>query len=110
MQRTDRFSLVVEQSYDDLNHNAVLRTADLFGVQKVCRSTSSVDIAFECNVLQVYLVVPTEEDRKNMDWQAARGITTGRTYRYVTITRFKRIVDCIEHLQKEGREIWVTGL
>lgn len=33
--RTNRFAVVLERPYDDFNQQAVIRTADCFGIQNV---------------------------------------------------------------------------
>ena len=89
LSRTSRIAIVLEKCYDSLNHQAVLRTAECFGVQ------------------HVYIVMPPNWKRNT--FAVCRRLTRGSD-RYLTIHRFSTTQECINQLRLDGREIWATDL
>ena len=91
--RTSRILLVIEHMVDSLNHQAVLRTAESFGVQNVWLVDSGMRKSY--TLPGGVKVVPT--------------VTTGSS-KWLTLRSFERTEECIEALRQDGREIWSTYL
>ena len=87
--RTNRFSIVLENLYDDFNQQAVLRTADCFGIQNVH--------------------VVSSEAMKSSKNVVSRSITK-KVLPYLTVHQHDTTVQCIESLRASGHEIWATDL
>eukprot|EP00051_Salpingoeca_urceolata_P023935 m.412765 g.412765 ORF g.412765 m.412765 type:complete len:284 (-) comp20171_c0_seq6:9411-10262(-) len=90
--RTGQFLLVLERCVDSFNHQAVLRTAEAFGVQ------------------HVWTVMPICERRHpTIDHKLARTITQG-SYKWLSIRDFETTAECIEALKLGGWQIWASEL
>lgn len=87
--RTSRFSIVLENLYDDFNQQAVLRTADCFGIQNVHSVASDA-----------------MKQTKNM---VSRSITK-KVLPYMTMHQHESTAACIAALRASGHEIWATDL
>ena len=87
--RTSRFALVLENLYDDFNQQAVVRTADCFGIQNL-HVVSSPDLAIGKNTV-------------------SRGITK-QVLPFMTIHNHSTTSACIQSLRDSGHEIWATDL
>ena len=85
--RTSRILLVLERCYDDLNQQAVLRTAECLGIQHVWTVRSF-----------------TTKCRK-----PARKITRGN-HQWLSLRSFESTADCITALHEAHYEIWATDL
>jgi len=80
--------LVLEKSYDEHNHYAVVRTAECLGIQ------------------YLWIIEPVEMKKKK---KFNRAITKGKED-WLSIREFTSTKSCIEALQADGREIWATDL
>ncbi len=89
LSRTSRIAIVLEKCYDSLNHQAVLRTAECFGVQ------------------HVYIVM--SPNWKPLKLDLSHRLTRG-CEKFLTIHRFSTTQECINQLRLDGREIWATDL
>lgn len=87
-QRTNRFSLVLESLFDDYNQQAVLRTADCFGIQNV------------------HVVASTKTKQRTH----VSGSITKNVMPYLTVHKHDTTTQCIEALRSSGHEIWATDL
>lgn len=87
--RTKRFSLVLESLFDDFNQQAVIRTADCFGVQNVHVVSSPV--------------------MKQSHNRVSKSITKN-VLPFMSIHEHKTTRDCIEALRSSGHQIWATDL
>jgi tRNA(Leu) C34 or U34 (ribose-2'-O)-methylase TrmL len=87
--RTSRFSLVLENLYDDYNQQAVIRTADCFGIQNI------------------HVVAP--KDVKVSKNFVSRTITK-KVLPYMSLHPHESTQSCIEALRASGHEIWATDL
>ncbi len=85
--RTGSLLLVVERCEDDYNYQAVLRTADCFGVQKVW-------------------IVATEPGRPH---PRSNPVTKG-AWRWLSLRHFPDPRSAIEALREEGWTVWATDL
>jgi tRNA(Leu) C34 or U34 (ribose-2'-O)-methylase TrmL len=85
--RTSRLILVLERPTDNHNVQAVLRTAEAFGIQHIWYVETEGDLAV----------------------QISRSITKGSNL-WLSLRSFKNPKDCIEALKKEKFEIWATAL
>lgn len=86
-QRTGRLLVVLERCSDEHNRQAVLRTAEAFGVQKVA------------------LVEGAGRASEGM----SRGVTRGAA-QWLDLRRFSGPAACVAALQEEGWTIWATDL
>lgn len=84
--RTARLVLVVERAWDDHNVQAVLRTAESFGVQHVW-------------------VVKHPEGRRRV----SKSVTKG-SHHWLTQHLFETVEECLEALRAGGYAIWATDL
>eukprot|EP00754_Rhynchopus_humris_P051386 Rhum_TRINITY_DN9515_c0_g1::Rhum_TRINITY_DN9515_c0_g1_i1::g.33873::m.33873 len=103
--RVRNVTLVLEKFSNELNMQAVLRTAEAMGVQNV------------------FLVKPTllkrpaskQKERKkggkdtDFAWGPGIGITSG-CERWLTCSYFDTTAACVEQLRSEGHAIWATDL
>jgi len=85
--RTNQVALVLERCFNNLNHQAVLRTAECLGIQ------------------YIYAVNPVESKRQKISKKLTKGNDS-----WLTIKRYDTTTECITDLQAEGREIWATDL
>jgi tRNA(Leu) C34 or U34 (ribose-2'-O)-methylase TrmL len=85
-QRTARLVLVLERPWNDDNVQAVLRTAESFGIQ------------------HVWTVRPLEARKKN-----TRSVTKG-SHLWLTQRHFTTAEECLVSLREEGLPIWATAL
>ncbi len=88
--RSDRILLVVEACASDHNFQAVLRTAEGFGVQKVWLVDDPLD--------------PRTQRRG-----ISNSVTKG-THRWLSIRRFEDAGRCLEALRQDGRTLWASQL
>ena len=84
--RTSRLALVLERPWDDHNVQAVLRTAESFGVQ------------------HIWMVKHPDGTRR-----VSKSVTKG-SHHWLSQHKFETISDCIESLQQSGYAIWATDL
>ena len=84
--RTSRLVLVLERPWDDHNVQAVLRTAESFGVQHIW-------------------VVKHPDGRRRV----SKSVTKG-SHHWLSQHRFDTIEECIAALQEGGYAIWATDL
>ncbi|KAA3607169.1 MAG: TrmH family RNA methyltransferase [Planctomycetota bacterium] len=84
--RSERILLVLERCVDSLNHVAVLRTAELFGIQ------------------DVWTVAPEP------GWRAPNRKITRGSWLWLSNRHFFTPEACIDALRDEGRTIWATDL
>ncbi|MEM8711542.1 MAG: RNA methyltransferase, partial [Planctomycetota bacterium] len=84
--RTSRLVLVMERPWNDENVQAVVRTAEAFGLQHVWTIRH-----------------PTKKAK------SAKSVTKG-SHRWLTKRFFDTIEDCIAAMREEGLEIWATDL
>lgn len=87
--RTSRFSLVLENLYDDFNQQAVVRTADCFGIQNL-HVVSSPELTVGKN-------------------KVSRAITK-KVLPFMSVYKHTTTTDCIAALKETGHEIWATDL
>lgn len=85
--RTGRLLLVLERCVDEHNRQAVLRTAEAFGVQKVA------------------LVEAAGAGSESL----SKGVTRGAA-QWLDLRRFPDPAACVAALQREGWTIWATDL
>ncbi len=85
-QRTNRLLLVLERPADNFNVQAVLRTAEAFGIQNV------------------WIV-----DHVRTPVKLSKSVTKG-SFLWLTMRHFVSAEDCIEALQQDDWEIWSTDL
>ena len=83
--RTGRLCLVVEDCYDPHNATAIVRSADAFGVQRVCVIT-----------------------RRN-SFKVNRAISQG-SHHYIDLDLFASVADCYARLRADGFSIHATDL
>ncbi|MEM9799685.1 MAG: RNA methyltransferase [Planctomycetota bacterium] len=84
--RTSRLVLILERPWNDDNVQAVVRTAESFGVQ------------------HVWTIKHPHQRRR-----AHRSVTRG-SHLWITRRFFREIGDCIDAAREEGLELWVTDL
>lgn len=84
--RTSRLVLVLERPWDDHNVQAVLRTAESFGVQ------------------HIWMVKHPDGRRR-----VSKSVTKG-SHHWLSQHKFETIPDCIAALQEGGYAIWATDL
>ena len=84
--RTSRLVLVLERPWDDHNVQAVLRTAESFGVQ------------------HIWMVKHPDGRRR-----VSKSVTKG-SHHWLSQHKFETIPDCIAALQQGGYAIWATDL
>lgn len=87
--RTNRFSLVLESLFDDFNQQAVIRTADCFGVQNIHVVSSPV--------------------MKQSHNRVSKSITKN-VLPFMSIHEHKTTKECVEALRASGHQIWATDL
>lgn len=83
--RTARLILVLERPWDDHNVQAVLRTAEAFGIQ------------------HIWTVRHPDGGRMS------KSVTKG-SHRWLTLRRYDAIGDCVDALRREGCALWATDL
>lgn len=83
--------MVLESLYDDFNQQAVLRTADCFGIQNVH-------------------VVASDRIKTKRNGTSVSGAITKNVMPYLTVHRHGTTSQCIEALRSTGHEIWATDL
>jgi tRNA(Leu) C34 or U34 (ribose-2'-O)-methylase TrmL len=126
--RTARLLLVVETVQDESNHQAVLRTADAFGVQHVWIIRSGIEMKKRFIPKRRQLKAgaqlvrdtqaqhaaeqglnPDEEvlDQQRLDATSNVSMAAGR---WLTLRYFDTTAACIQALREDGREIWVSSL
>jgi tRNA(Leu) C34 or U34 (ribose-2'-O)-methylase TrmL len=88
--RTERISLVVEACALDHNFQAVLRTAEGFGVQHVWLVDDPLDVRTRRRAI-------------------SNAVTKG-THRWLSIRRFDDTPQCLAALAADGRELWASHL
>jgi len=93
--RTTRFLLVIERSYDLHNQYAVLRTAECLGIQNVWMVESPAQKVKKLPT-QSHLEVNHKIARQSANW--------------LSIRTFNTTTECIKALREDNREIWVTDL
>jgi len=86
LRRTSRIVLVLEQTWNDENAAALLRTADAFGVQHVWSVSH-----------------PHGRQRRS------RSVTRG-SEQWLSLRSFASSEECVEELVREGCELWVSDL
>lgn len=84
--RTSRLALVLERPWDDHNVQAVLRTAESFGVQ------------------HIWMVKHPDGTRR-----VSKSVTKG-SHHWLSQHMFETIPECIDALRAEGYSIWATDL
>lgn len=84
--RTSRVVLVIERAWNHENVQAVLRTAESFGVQ------------------HVWAIRHPHERRR-----ATKSVTRG-SHQWLTVRFFEDTTECVAALRKEGCTIWATDL
>eukprot|EP01059_Diplonema_ambulator_P013792 TRINITY_DN24419_c0_g1_i2.p1 TRINITY_DN24419_c0_g1~~TRINITY_DN24419_c0_g1_i2.p1 ORF type:complete len:335 (+),score=120.60 TRINITY_DN24419_c0_g1_i2:28-1005(+) len=103
--RMGNVTLVIEKCSNEFNQQAVVRTAEAMGVQRV------------------YLVRPTLPKRHasqqkkrakegkgaEFEWGAGIGVTSG-CERWLTLKYFQTTAECIAALKEENHAIWATDL
>lgn len=87
--RTNRFSLVLEGLYDDFNQQAIIRTADSFGVQNV----------------HVVAGGPIKYSKNRVSASITKNLMP-----YMSIHQYETTKECIEALKASGHQIWATDL
>jgi len=85
--RTSRIALVMDMTYNVHNQCAMLRSAELFGVQ------------------HVYVVLPLEVTNLKHHDKVSKG-----SERWLSIHTFQTSAECIRALRKDNREIWVADV
>ena len=124
--RTSRFLLVVETIQDANNYQALLRTADSFGIQNVWIVESGVPRKHEDKQTHVDAVSETTAAAASSSNRGASfsppapapavsshdttGTVSMAAGRWLTIRRFTSTAECIAALREDRREIWVTAL
>lgn len=127
--RTSRFLLVIETIQDANNYQALLRTADSFGVQNVWivesgiprkheQKQTHVDAVSEASAAAAAAAASSPSPEAGASSSALAAVsshdTTGTVSmaagRWLTLRRFTSTADCIAALRADGREIWVTAL
>lgn len=126
--RTSRFTLVIETIQDANNYQALLRTADSFGVQNVWIVESGiprkhedkqthVDAVSEVTAATAAAVSSTAGASSSptaatpaVSSHDATGTVSMAAGRWLTIRRFTSTAECIAALREDRREIWVTAL
>ena len=88
--RSDRILLVVEACSSDHNFQAVLRTAEGFGIQHVW-------------------LVDDPEDQRTQRRAISNSVTRG-THRWLSIRRFADTPECLAALEQDGRRLWASYL
>jgi len=86
LQRTNRLLLVLERPADNFNVQAILRTAEAFGIQNV------------------WIV-----DHQRTPVKLSKSVTKG-SYLWLSLRHFDSPEDCLAELQKQQWEIWSTDL
>jgi tRNA (guanosine-2'-O-)-methyltransferase len=84
-ERTRYITVVLEDIYDPHNISAVLRSAECFGVQ------------------DIHIVDP------NTHFETTEGIALGSA-KWLTINHYKKSIDCLQQLKKNGYRIFATTL
>ena len=110
---------------DSNNYQAILRTAESFGVQNVWVVDSGIKRKHEGKVrhederalLEVAQQAASSSETTSsssppasMQYHEAAGTVSMASGRWLTIRHFNSTRDCIEALRADGREIWVTAL
>mmetsp|Transcript_19147 Transcript_19147/g.21331 ORF Transcript_19147/g.21331 Transcript_19147/m.21331 type:complete len:390 (-) Transcript_19147:39-1208(-) len=85
--RTSRFLIVMEKTYDDLNAQAVLRTAEALGIQ------------------HVWTVKNPEVKHRGIAHKITRGNDT-----FLSVRSFTTSEECLKELKDQGWTIWATDL
>lgn len=85
-ERTSRIVLVMERPWNDENVQAVLRTAEAFGVQHIWTIK-----------------------HPHMRVRAIRSVTKG-SHLWITRRGFTSVTDCVAAIREEGLELWATDL
>ncbi|MDP6962886.1 MAG: TrmH family RNA methyltransferase [Planctomycetota bacterium] len=85
--RTSRLVLVAERCVDTHNLTAILRTAELMGIQNVYTIDQDLDIS--------------KQQRST--------VSSGANF-WVDVHNFKCTESCVNQLKKDGFEIWATDL
>jgi len=85
--RTSRIALVMDRTYNVHNQCAMLRSAELFGIQ------------------HVYVVLPLEVTNLQPHDKISKG-----SEKWLSIHTFQTSADCICALRKDNREIWVADV
>ncbi|KAJ9436242.1 tRNA guanosine methyltransferase [Diplonema papillatum] len=103
--RVGNVTLVLEKCSNAFNQQAVLRTAEAMGIQRI------------------YLVKPTlpkrhaksqkerakQADPNTFEWGHGVGVTSG-CERWISIKHFDSTAECVTALKAEGHSIWATDL
>lgn len=90
MRRTDRLILVIEKSYDSTNQQAVLRTAEAFGIQEIW-------------------VIESAVKKEKSDFFGLQRVVRTST-QWLDMKYFDTTSQAIRALRKQRRKIWVTEL
>lgn len=85
--RTSKILLVIEQSLDDHNQNAILRTAEALGIHRV------------------WIIEAVQKKNKKINISIAR-----TSVQWLDIKIFKDTSSCIDAIRAENRQIWATDL
>jgi tRNA G18 (ribose-2'-O)-methylase SpoU len=120
--RTARLLLVVETLCDENNHQAILRTAESFGVQNVWVVKSGIDakrrhrarnqmrpnvLALQAQAAVHQAIGAVDSEQHSMDAAGSISMAAGR---WLSLRYFDSTTDCIAALRADGREIWVSSL
>lgn len=131
--RTSRLLLVIETISDENNHQALLRTADSFGLQHVWVVRSGVDrknaaaaaaaaaaaqpaysasklaekVRTRPSVRQAAIAQVVDDEQQVVDSTGTISMGAGR---WLTLRYFDSTTACIRALREDNRSIWVTTL
>jgi hypothetical protein len=119
--RTSRFLLVVETVQDANNYQAILRTADAFGVQHVWivesgvkrkheeKQTNDDHAIVDATSSSAPTAAPPTPATTPQQHDATGTVSMGAG-RWLTLRHFASTSSCIAALRADNREIWVTAL
>ncbi len=121
--RTARLLLVVETLQDETNHQAILRTADSFGIQHVWIVRSGIPpkqhraltrgkpSAQAVAATQVaHAEKPEDAAQAPVNLADATGSISMAAGRWLTLRYFDSSAECIAALKEDNRTIWVSSL